>query len=71
MNVVDVDSRELVTAWLLLLVSASPAIMRTYDVEIPNDARRAINKKIIFKNPWDVPRRFVLSSSNEDVMKPR
>ena len=71
MNVVDVDSRELVTAWLLLLVSAAPAIMRTYDVEVPTDARRSINKKIIFKNPWDVSRRFVLTSSNEEVMKPR
>ena len=30
-----------------------------------------MHKKILFKNPWNVPRRFFLASSDDRVMKPR
>jgi hypothetical protein len=30
-----------------------------------------VHKKILFKNPWNVARRFLMSSSDEELMKPR
>jgi len=69
LNLVDVDSKELISAWLLTASATAPAVMRTYDVDAL--VGRAIHKKIIFKNPWDVPRRFTLSSSDETIMRPR
>lgn len=66
-NLVDVDSRELISAWLVMISSTSPAIMRIYDVEVSKGA--PLHKKIIFKNPWDMSRKFVLSSSNESLMR--
>lgn len=68
-NVVDVDTRELISAWLLFTTAAAPAVMRSYDVDVTTS--RPTQKKIIFKNPWDMSRKFVLVSSNEEVMRPR
>jgi hypothetical protein len=68
-NVVDVDTRELISAWLLFTTAAAPAVMRSYDVDVTTT--RPTQKKIIFKNPWDMSRKFVLVSSNEEVMRPR
>ena len=68
-NLVDVDSRELLNAWLLSTTASAPAVARAYDVDVVRG--RASHKKIIFKNPWDVPKRFVLSSSDEGIMRAR
>jgi hypothetical protein len=64
-----VDARELISAWLLTLTVVTPPTTRSYEVDIPVD--RPTNKKIIFRNPWDVSKRFTLVSSDEIVMKPR
>ena len=68
-NVVDVDSRELVSSWILNTTVSSPVIMRSYDVEMI--AGQPLSKKIVFKNPWDMSRTFILESSDESVMRVR
>ncbi|KAJ1461221.1 hypothetical protein M885DRAFT_296349 [Pelagophyceae sp. CCMP2097] len=68
-HLVDVDSKELVGAWLLTAVSAAPQITKTYDVELPVGA--ASTKRIPYRNPWDRARAFSLVSSDEAVCKPR
>lgn len=70
-NVVDVDTRELISSWLLFSTAAAPAVIRSYDVEVSSSNHRGVQKKIIFKNPWDMSRKFHLVSSNEEVMRPR
>ena len=68
-NMVDVDSRELISSWVLVSSATSPEVLKEYEVQgIVNTAQ---TKKIIFQNPWDVPRRFTLTSSNEALMRPR
>jgi hypothetical protein len=67
-NLVDVDSRELISAWVVVFSSTAPSVMRSYEVDV---GRQAIHKKIVYSNPWDVPRRFSLTSSDEAVMRPR
>jgi hypothetical protein len=69
LNLVDEDSRELISAWLMVVSASSPAVMRTYDVDVP--IGRPLHKKIVFKNPWDVARTFRLCSSDEGLMRPR
>jgi hypothetical protein len=68
-NLVDVDSRELISAWILLSSASAPEILRQYDVDTVVGV--AQHKKIMFQNPWDVPRRFTLVSSDETIMRPR
>jgi hypothetical protein len=68
-NLVDVDTRELISSWLLMALVAAPVVIKSYDVDlIPGKPQQ---KKIIFKNPWDIPRRFHLASSDESIMKSR
>jgi hypothetical protein len=69
LNLVDTDSRELISAWLLTTTASAPAVMRSYDVEVR--ANKMVNKKILFKNPWDAARKFQLVSSNEKLMRAR
>ena len=68
-SLVDSDSKELISAWLMTVTAVAPSTTRNYDVDIFPD--RPVNKKIIFKNPWDTHRRFALVSSDEHVMRPR
>jgi len=69
LNLVDVDSKELISSWLLTTTATPPAVVRSYDVDVLDG--HPINKKIIFRNPWDVARRFHLTSSDESLMRVR
>lgn len=69
MSLVDVDSGSLVSAWLLLLAAAAPSVTRTYELQLT--AGQTAHKKIVFRNPWQVNKRFQLLSSDEKVMVPR
>lgn len=68
-HMVDMDSRELISAWVLVSTASAPDVLRQYDVQGVVDTPQT--KKIVFQNPWDVPRRFTLVSSNDLVMRPR
>lgn len=68
-HVVDNDSSKLMAAYLVSISAGIPAVMRSYDVEVP--VNKAVFKKILFTNPWDSRRRYRLTSSDEDVMRPR
>ena len=68
-NLVDVDSLQLVSSWLLNVTATSPIVMRQYEVLL--DRSKYTFKKISFQNPWDISRRFKLTSSNDAIMKPR
>jgi hypothetical protein len=57
-NIVDVDSKELITSWILNTNGTAPNAVRSYDVQLK--AGEAVLKKIVFKNPWNVPRRFTV-----------
>jgi Ca2+-binding EF-hand superfamily protein len=68
-NVVDLDSHELVNSWIVSTTASAPSVLRAYDVDVT--AGVPVMKKIVFNNPWDSDRRFKLSSSNEVIMSPR
>ena len=68
-HLVDVDTHELVSAWLLTTAASPPMVTRTYDVEVP--LGRISHKKIRYHNPWDRPRSFKLLSSDESIMTPK
>ena len=69
LNLVDVDSKELISSWILTTTATPPAVVRSYDVDVLDG--HPINKKIIFRNPWDIARRFHLTSSDESIMRVR
>lgn len=68
-HLVDVDTHELVAAWLMTAVSSQPTITKTYDVEL--QLGKAATKRIPYRNPWNRPKSFGLVSSDENVLRPR
>ena len=66
-HMVDVDSHELIAAWLVSTTAAPPVVTKTYDVSIP--VGRSAHKKIAYKNQWDRQRNFTLRTNEPNLMR--
>ena len=53
---------------MLTATARVPLVARQYNAQITAEG---CHKKITFKNPWSISRRFAISTSNERVMKSR
>lgn len=69
LNVVDVDTRQLVAAWLLCLTCRQPVISRAFELQVPVGGGRGSNKKISFTNPYPSSRGFRLCSDHPDLLQ--
>ncbi|KAH7465702.1 Nephrocystin-4 [Phytophthora ramorum] len=68
-NLVDVETHELVGAWSVHVTLALPVITKTYALRLP--VGRAAQKKISYSNPWDQPQTIMLRSSAPRLVVPR
>ncbi|KAF1784909.1 Nephrocystin-4 [Phytophthora cactorum] len=68
-NLVDVETHELVGAWSVHVTLALPVITKTYELRLP--VGRAAQKKISYSNPWDQPQTIMLRSSAPKLLVPR
>ncbi|POM67482.1 Nephrocystin-4-like protein [Phytophthora palmivora] len=68
-NLVDVETHELVGAWSIHMTLALPIITKTYELRLP--LGRAAQKKISYSNPWDQPQTIMLRSSAPKLLVPR
>ncbi|GMF42003.1 unnamed protein product [Phytophthora fragariaefolia] len=68
-NLVDVETHELVGAWSVHVTLALPVITKTYELHLP--VGRAAQKKISYSNPWDQPQTIMLRSSAPKLLVPR
>jgi Ca2+-binding EF-hand superfamily protein len=68
-HMVDMDTKELVCAWLVTVNTNLPVITKVYDVQLPVGC--TCSKKLSFTNQWDKTRRYKLLSSDEEIMRPR
>ena len=66
-HLVDLDTRELVAAWLVTTSSSAPIVSRTYDVDVT--VGKSAHKKIAYVNKWDRARNFRLRTSEPDLVK--
>ncbi|XP_053481395.1 nephrocystin-4 isoform X1 [Ictalurus furcatus] len=69
LNVVDVDTRQLVASWLLCLTFRQPVISRAFEIQVPVGGGRGSNKKIGFTNPYPSNRGFRLCSDHPDLLQ--
>ncbi|KAI5610314.1 nephrocystin-4 isoform X2, partial [Silurus asotus] len=69
LNVVDVDTKQLVASWLLCLTCRQPVISRAFEIQVPVGGGRGSNKKIGFTNPYLSNRGFRLSSDHPDLLQ--
>lgn len=68
-NLVDVETQELVGAWIVHVSLSLPLITKTYDLRLP--LNQAAQKKIAYANPWDQQQTILLRSSSPALIKPR
>eukprot|EP00903_Cladosiphon_okamuranus_P007182 g6974.t1 len=68
-HLVDVDSMEIVGAWLATATAMPPVVTKSYEVDLP--LGRACHKRIAYSNPWNSTRLFRLASSDPTILRPR
>ena len=68
-HLVDVDSLEIVGAWLATATAMPPVVTKSYEVDLP--LGRACHKRIAYSNPWNSTRLFRLASSEPTILRPR
>ncbi|KAI7797383.1 putative nephrocystin-4 [Triplophysa rosa] len=68
LNVVDVDTRQLVGSWLLCITCRQPVISKAFEIKVPVDGGKGSNKKISFTNPYSTSKVFKLSTDHPDLL---
>ncbi|KAL1269994.1 hypothetical protein QQF64_032283, partial [Cirrhinus molitorella] len=69
LNVVDVDTRQLVASWLLCITCRQPVISKAFEISVPVDGGKGSNKKISFTNPYSSSRVFNLRTDRPDLLQ--
>lgn len=68
-NLVDVETHELVGAWIVHVSISLPLVTKTYELRLP--VGQPAQKKISYANPWDQQQTILLRSSEPALLKPR
>ncbi len=63
---VDVDTKEMVGAWLATATASPPVVTKTYNIDVPVGDHGAY-KRIAYGNTWGRGRVFRLRSSDRDI----
>uniref|UniRef100_A0A8C2JXE9 Nephrocystin 4 n=1 Tax=Cyprinus carpio TaxID=7962 RepID=A0A8C2JXE9_CYPCA len=69
LNVVDVDTRQLIASWLLCITCRQPVISKAFEISVPVDGGKGSNKKISFTNPYSSSRAFNLRTDRPDLLQ--
>jgi hypothetical protein len=68
LHLVDVDTFELIGAWLLDVFIKEPFITKKYELCLPLNQK--IQKKISYQNSWHQKQKLLLRSSEKHLMQP-
>ncbi|NXN42392.1 NPHP4 protein, partial [Rhinoptilus africanus] len=69
LNVVDVESHQLVSSWLLCLSCRQPLISKAFEISLPAGGGRGCNKRITYTNPYPSPRLYFLCTNRPDLLQ--
>ncbi|NXT84719.1 NPHP4 protein, partial [Zapornia atra] len=69
LNLVDVESHQLVSSWLLCLACRQPLISKAFEISLPAGGGRGCNKRITYTNPYPSPRLYFLRTNRPDLLQ--
>ncbi|XP_010563690.1 PREDICTED: nephrocystin-4 [Haliaeetus leucocephalus] len=69
LNLVDVESHQLVSSWLLCLSCRQPLISKAFEISLPVGGGRGCNKRITYTNPYPSPRLYFLYTNRPDLLQ--
>ncbi|XP_054250792.1 nephrocystin-4 [Indicator indicator] len=67
LNLVDVESHQLVSSWLLCLSCRRPLISKVFEISLPLGG--SCNKRITYTNPYPSPRLYFLGTNRPDLLR--
>ncbi|CAJ1055521.1 nephrocystin-4 [Xyrichtys novacula] len=68
-NAVDVEQRQIITAWLLCLNIHRPVLSKAFEVCVPVGGGRGSSRKITYNNPYTRSHTFLLRSDHPDLLQ--
>ncbi|KAM6402747.1 LOW QUALITY PROTEIN: nephrocystin-4 [Rhynochetos jubatus] len=69
LNLVDVESHQLVSSWLLCLSCRQPLVSKAFEISLPAGGGRGCNKRITYTNPYPSPRLYFLCTNRPDLLQ--
>ncbi|XP_058711307.1 nephrocystin-4 isoform X1 [Poecile atricapillus] len=69
LNLVDVESHQLVSSWLLCLSCRQPLISKAFEISLPVGGGKGCNKRITYTNPYPSPRLYFLCTNRPDLLQ--
>ncbi|XP_056187192.1 nephrocystin-4 isoform X1 [Falco biarmicus] len=69
LNLVDVESHQLLSSWLLCLSCRQPLISKAFEISLPVGGGRGCNKCITYTNPYPSPRLYFLYTNRPDLLQ--
>ncbi|NXO38668.1 NPHP4 protein, partial [Locustella ochotensis] len=69
LNLVDVESHQLVSSWLLCLSCRQPLISKAFEISLPAGGGKGCNKRITYTNPYPSPRLYFLCTNRPDLLQ--
>ncbi|NXP80298.1 NPHP4 protein, partial [Ramphastos sulfuratus] len=67
LNLVDVESHQLVSSWLLCLSCRQPLISKVFEISLPVGG--SCTKRITYTNPYPLPRLYFLVTNRPDLLQ--
>ncbi|XP_073417892.1 nephrocystin-4 isoform X1 [Dendrobates tinctorius] len=67
-NLVDVDQHQLVSSWLVCVVSRNPVISKAFEITIFT-GEKGCNKRITYTNPYQTKKRYSLHTNRADLLQ--
>jgi Ca2+-binding EF-hand superfamily protein len=68
-HLVDIESRQLVCAWLLTGTASPPVVTKEFEVDVV--VGEAAHKKVSYNNPWPQAQTYWLKSSDPNLLRPK
>ena len=69
LNVVDVESHQLLRTWLVCAAAKPPHIEKAFELELPVGGGRGCNKRISYTNPYPVRRVFHVHTNHPQLLQ--
>jgi nephrocystin-4 len=68
-HLVDMETNQLVVAWLVSTVATPPQVSKEFDVDVV--VGEASHKRVSYNNPWSRAQAYTLRSSDPNRMRPK
>ena len=68
-NVVDVESHQLLRTWLICATVKPPHIEKAFELELPIGGGRGCNKRISYTNPYPVRHVFHVHTNHPELLQ--